>query len=190
MTKRAGFTLLELLMALVLLALIGVGLASALQLGTQVYSRSQTLGVNAQEVAARAQLRRMLASATPPSLLTPFPKAFTGSETSLSFVTLTSLGFARHAAGIRVDLTQSGVKLSMTLTLFDDDGTTLETLPYELARGLNNLEIKYFAGDPEEGEWLEEWTDTARLPKLVSITADAGSNPFWPEFTVPLLYAN
>ena len=43
MSNRSGFTLLELLVALALLGIIGTGLASAMRLGTETYSRARTL---------------------------------------------------------------------------------------------------------------------------------------------------
>lgn len=190
MNGRKGFTLLELLVALALLALIGVGLAGALQLGTKTYVRSQSLGTNALEIAARAQLRRLLVTATPPNLLTPFPKEFSGTQTSLSFVTLAPLGFARHAAGMRVDISNVERELTMLITLFDDAGTTMESLSYTLASQIDGLAFRYFTGNPETGEWRDDWVDTASLPQLVSITSDAGSSPYWPEFSVALIYAN
>lgn len=176
-------------MALALLALIGVGLAGALQLGTATFVRSQALGVSAHEIAARGQLRRLLTRATSPNLLTHFPKEFSGTDTTLSFVSLASLGFARHSAGIQVNLSEKDGALTMELVLFDDDGTPIETLPYRLAEDVNGFQIRYYSGDPNTGEWVDTWDNTAQLPRLVSIQADPGSIPYWPEFTVELIYA-
>ena len=74
MRKENGFSLLELLVALALLSVIGVGLAGAMRLGADTYSRAQSLEGHSAEISARARLRRLLEGATPPTLLPPYPK--------------------------------------------------------------------------------------------------------------------
>jgi hypothetical protein len=46
--------------------------------------------------------------------------------------------------------------------------------------------MRYF----DDGEWVSEWTDTLRLPQLAQIVLNDGTDPYWPEFTVELVYAN
>lgn len=182
--KRAGFSLLELLVALVLLGIVGAGLASALRLGTQTYGRAQALDTDGTQAATRAQLRRLLSEATPPNLLTPFPNSFRGSAQKLSFVTLAPLGFARDAAGLRVTLGLENRSLNVTLEPFDDDGGSLRQYRSEIAEDVETLSISYFVDDT----WLEGWDNTATLPQLVRV--ELGTETLWPEFTVELIYAN
>jgi type II secretion system protein J len=186
MNSRSGFSLLELLVALALLAIIGAGLAGAMRLGTETFTRAQALETDKGHVAARAQLRRLIERATSPALLTPFPKAFRGSENSLSFVTLAPLGFARDSAGLRITVALSGNALVATIEPFDDDGTVLRSYTSPLADGVTDIQMRYF----DDGEWVSEWTDTLRLPQLAQIVLNDGTDPYWPEFTVELVYAN
>ncbi len=185
-SKRAGFTLLELLVALALLAITGAGLASAMRLGTETYTRARTLGSDNGHAAARAQLRRLIERATPQTLLTPFPKEFTGTTDSLDFVTLAPLGFARDAAGLRVQVALAEGNLMATLQPFDDDGTNLRQYRATIAEGVTTASFTYFSN----GEWVESWTDSANLPDLVRIQLDDPTTEPWPEFTVELIYAN
>lgn len=181
---RAGFSLLELLVALALLGIIGAGLASAIRLGTQTYSRAQALETDGIQAAMRAQMRRLLSEATSPNLLTPFPKSFRGSAQELSFVTLAPLGFARDAAGLRVSLALENSALMATLEPFDEDGTAQQQYRSELAKEVETLSISYFADDT----WQDSWDNTATLPQLVRI--ELGAETLWPEFTVELIYTN
>ena len=162
-------------MALALLALIGVGLAGALRLGTETFTRSQALGENALEISARSQLRQLLTRATSPNLLTHFPKEFRGTENELTFVSLAQMGFARHSAGIKVTLREASGNVLMELALFDDDGAVIETLPYRLATDVEGFRISYFTGDPETGGWQDVWDNAAALPQLVRVEAAPGS---------------
>ena len=184
MSNRSGFTLLELLVALALLGIIGAGLASAMRLGTETYSRARTLDTENVHAASRAQLRRLIAEATPPNLLTPFPKEFRGTADTLTFVTLAPLGFARDAAGLAVSITREDTVLIATLEPFDDDGMVLRQYRSELVRDVRSASFSYYAN----GEWQNEWNDTASLPRLVRITVYVGSALFWPEVTVEPIY--
>ncbi len=184
MNRRAGFSLLELLVALALLAIIGAGLASAMRLGTETYSRAQSLG-RGDSGAARAQLRRLMERATPPNLLTPFPKEFDGTGQSLTFVTLAPIGIARDAAGLKVSVSRENLALIATIEPFDDEGAVLRRYTAPLASGVTSVALSYYS----EGEWKEEWSNSATLPELVRISAE-GEDVFWPEFTVELVHSD
>lgn len=184
--KQSGFSLLELLVALALLSVIGVGLAGAMQLGVNTYSRAQTLDGNAAEIASRAQLRRLLERATPPSLLTPFAKEFEGTVTSLSFVTLATPGFAHDASGLKVNILSENNILQYRFETFDDDGQTLESFLAPLANEVDKAAFGYFT----QGTWQDTWNNQNNLPELVRIIVDGSSEPLWPEFTVKLIYVD
>lgn len=184
MTRRAGFSLLELLVALALLALIGAGLAGALRLGVETFDRARALDDGTAEIAARAQLRRLLSRATSPALLTRFPTSLVGDERALSFVTLAPLGFASGSAAVRVDLDVESDAVRYSVTLLDDDGVSGDVHDATLVSDTAGGRLNYFDGEA----WLPTWTSDTQLPRLVTLSVD-GETTRWPEFTVELLYA-
>ena len=186
MRNENGFSLLELLVALALLSVIGVGLAGAMRLGADTYSRAQSLEGHSAEISTRARLRRLLERAAPPTLLTPFPKDLSGSQSNLSFVSLAPMGFAKDAAGIKITIALENEQLIKILDTFDDNGAVLETFRAPLANDVEDVSISYFFADV----WQETWNDQNALPELISISLDGGSEPIWPDFTVKLIYAN
>ncbi len=183
MTRRAGFTLLELLVALAILAVVGAGLAGAMRLGAQTYTRARQLDSDMSSD-SRGLFRRLASRATSPNLLTPFPKEFRGNAHELRFVTLAPFGFARDAAGLRVDLSVSGGALVASILPFDDDGEILTEYQSVLQDNADNVVISYFA----DGEWLDAWDQTSGLPALVSIDVPGKSAQAWPDFTIELVY--
>ena len=62
-----GFSLLELLIALALLAAIGAALASTTQTSVQVWKRTTSTDAQLEAIVLRGQLRRWIQDAKPPS---------------------------------------------------------------------------------------------------------------------------
>lgn len=185
MNRQSGFSLLELMVALALMAIIGAGLASALRLGTQTYSRAESLGADQDIAVARTQLRHYLARAAAPSLLTHFPNQFTGDQSQLTFVTLATPDFALDAAGTEVTIEIAQGTLTVTYRAFDDEGATVSQSSVPILENAADLRLSYF----EEGEWRTTWDAQATLPRLVKIEAEPAAFATWPDFTVELLYA-
>ena len=187
MSNRAGFSVLELLIGLALLAVIGAGLAGAMRLGTETYNRAQVLGSDSDYVAARAQLRRFLGRAMVPAAgASDFPTEFTGSRTSFTFTTLVPMGFARDTAGAKITIALDEGTLTALIAPFDDDGRTIQSHTAVLAEDVSHVEFRYFA----DNQWHQRWSGNASLPKLVQIDLDDQTRPYWPEFTVELVYAD
>lgn len=190
MKSNSGFTLLELLVSLALLAVIGVGLTGALQIGSRAYTASNEISEAAPEVASRALLRRLLSRAVSPSLLTPFPSPFEGSTNRLVFVTLEPLQFAAESAATRVTVSAEDAALLMRLESIDDTGEVLATYDRRLTKSFSVVKMSYF-GDAEDGlAWGDTWDDMPTLPKLVSIEIAGAADPYWPDFTVELIYSD
>lgn len=188
MNPRTGLSLFELLVSLALLALLSAGLAAALNIGAQLYSRTTTLGVADEQVVLRGRLRGWLASAVPPAQLVPFPSRFIGTAEGLEFTTLAETPFAPDASGLRVSLAFDGGELRMAVRTMSDDGSTLAEFDHLLTSDTGAGSISYFDASSDPPEWRGSWQETTRLPDLVQITTDPTSRPDWPEFTVrPIL---
>ncbi len=188
-TRRSGLSLFELLIALALLAFIAVALASSFSLGSRLFVKSTRIAALSDEYALRSRLRNWLSAATPPSLLTGFALNFEGQSDKLTFVTLTPTPFAPDAAGLSITVTSTEKTLSLTAIAFDDDGKELSQYTGMLTNNAPDIRFSYYLSTGETPGWRNDWSETARLPDLVRITAGEGSQPEWPEFTVKLLMA-
>jgi hypothetical protein len=67
---------------------------------------------------------------------------------------------------------------------FDDEGESKEAHAAPLANNVTDVSFRYYS----DGAWFDAWENTARLPELVQIELDSGTTPFWPEFSVGLIY--
>lgn len=181
--SKAGMTLLELLIALALLALITGGLASSLSLSLRLYDRAQALDEVSDEIALRGNLRRWLMSALPPSRLTHIPGEFEGDADSLSFLTLADTPFAPMTALLQISVAAEADQLIMALNHLDDTGVVIQTERRVLLEDWNGGTFQYF-DDGDEPGWRNQWLDQPSLPRLIKIAAEPFSTSNWPDFVV------
>lgn len=180
---RRGLSLLELLVALALLALIASGLAGAFGVGTQIFERARGLGSHQDELAARRQLRSALMQALPPTRITPFPNSFLGAPDRLRFVTLKNAPYATDASALRFDLGWSGDTLTLDVQAIDDTGVAQSEWEHILSTDVQQVSFQFLDMTGDAPEWTPFWSDRPDLPALVRITGQGGS-PRWVEFTV------
>lgn len=183
-TTRSGMSLLELLLALALLAVIAGGLAGALGLGLRLHDRSLALPKTSDAIALRIRLRSLLAAAVPPSQLAGFPVGLDGRPDGFAFTTFAATGAFPEAAALRVEVRADAGSLRLGIAAMDDAGAALSTDDRLLAEELSGLSFGYFDARSDPPAWRHDWTDESRLPDLVRIEADPGGEPDWPEFTV------
>lgn len=188
MNRRSGFSLLDLLISLTLLSIIGAGLAGALQLGILTFDRTSSLREGADEIQARAQIRRFLMRAIPPNQLTTFPNTLAAKSNELTFVTLVEIQALEGAAALRVHLYQEGTQLVAKYDSLGQSGEVLSSESRLVASDVSDFSLRYYSGDSESGEWLKVWDNPASLPKLVQLSLDTDAH--WPEFTVGLIYSD
>lgn len=192
-----GFTLVEVLIATVLLA-AGLTLAFAtIGAATKTTRRGEGMAAHSERVrAVEGFLRRRLEAARP----VPFhfdpetgrAQRFVGGPDRMRFVADLPdyLGrggpylhdFAIEEGGERVTLA-----LGMVLA-----GTVIEEeqpRPAEvLAEGLESARFRYrsYAPDGSLGEWLDEWQAVEQLPLLVEVTVTDATGVEWPPVVVAL----
>ncbi|MCU0826014.1 MAG: prepilin-type N-terminal cleavage/methylation domain-containing protein [Tabrizicola sp.] len=184
LNARSGLSLLELLLALALLAVIAGGLVGTVGLGIRLNDRTSALAERQDPLAARRLLRDLLQSALPPDRITPFDPTFQGDAVGFTFVTLAGRSLAPDAAAIRVAVTVQGADLVMTVEMIPDEGESRIVLTTLLASGAESVDISYFDRRSDPPGWIASWEDDTRLPDLVRVEIPAGSQPDWPEFTV------
>lgn len=195
--RLSGFTLLELLIAMSILAALIAMMAGSLSFGATVWEKSDVVAERTSRLMiAQRFLRRQVSEALPlvrPDGRRGSPIAFEGGTTKLKFVT----GSLSHAAiggpylvdihldgsGARKQLVLSWRELAPDLEDFDN-GKEEETSA--LLDGVAAIEISYF-GKSTSGQdriWHNSWEDRNELPLLVRIKLEFEDNAdgTWPEF--------
>lgn len=198
MKQAAGFTLLEVLAALVLLALLLVGVYSGIASATH----SVRLGTAAieridQMRSAQQFLRRELAQ----SVIEPIgrtdqgePIYFKGSAQEMSYVAplpgyLGKLGPQLQQLQL-VDDGDGNQRLELRLAVLPPDGQPARPLgdPQVLFDHIKGGSFSY-RGVDSQGDavpWSPTWADGRILPLLVRIELQSKGNDSWPRLEVPL----
>lgn len=186
---RSGLSLMELLVALVLVAIIATGLASATGLGVRLLDRTIAMPQDRVEVALRTRLRYWLASATPGTRIANFPTDMRGGAQTLSFTTFAPTPFAPDSTALHLIVDGRRSDLVIEINHLSDDGSVVQSDKRILSRNISEVAFSYYNDDPEDLGWRDDWNDPDRLPAFVRILAATGSEPFWPEFIVRLVLA-
>jgi general secretion pathway protein J len=198
MKRAAGFTLLEVLAALVLLALLLVGVYSGIASASRSV-RSGTAAIERTDQMRSAQqfLRRELAQ----SVAEPIghtdrgePIYFRGSAQEMRYVAplpgyLGKLGPQLQQLQL-VDDGQGGQRLELRLALLPPDGQPARPLgePQVLFDHIKQGSFSY-SGVDTQGQpvpWSPQWADGRVLPLLVRIELEPQGRGSWPRLDVPL----
>jgi general secretion pathway protein J len=196
--RAAGFTLLELLVAMTVLGVLTGLLAAGLSFGTRIWEREQhQLEQGAELQMVQDVIRRTLGEAWPLNVPTSAGTeaategiAFVGTDTSVEFLGPPP---AQSLAGGVYQYTllgrdgPGGVSLVLTWHLRSPDATprnakrrnsararqneTAEGKEVVLVDRLANAEFSYFgAGDEEvKPRWRDRWQDASKLPLLIRL---------------------
>jgi len=197
---RAGFTLLEILVAITLFGLIAVAVAGGIRFGARVWETGrQTAEVSGAVHQTQALLRRLLSGAILVSVERdtgePLP-SFLGEEGRLLFsapwltsfdragiyqfeVTLSTPGEASQDMVVR----WRGLEAARQGTDFGEADQARTLL-----RGIEQMSLSYFGilGEDEEPAWHARWEEQDRLPRMVSLklVPSQVSETAWPELLV------
>lgn len=179
--RRSGFTLVEMMVALVVLGLVVAGLSQGLRFGLQAWDRAAALieAGNTLDAVDRT-LRGMVVQMHPGRPSQPAP--IVAGRASLSFVTmLPGVAPQRVEAVLLVDDRQ---RLVLRWRPYSN-GRTAQPVDFtetELLRGVSGLALGYWG--PDSG-WTESWS-APDLPALIRIrlgTVQPG-NRRWPDIIV------
>jgi general secretion pathway protein J len=200
MSRRAGaagFTLVELLIALTLVGLLTTLIFGGLRLAAQAWSRVDNRADDAADLRAVADVLRHALGAAYPAYASGDPSdrsiAFAGEADTVAFVApLPDAIGAGIPARLRFFVAAEG--RSPTLVLgwrFDlpaaDGGGPLPERRLDLLGHVQEVRIAYFGADAAGNapHWQSTWTGRDRLPDLirVRIERDRASLPDWPSLT-------
>jgi general secretion pathway protein J len=199
MKRAAGFTLVELLVAMALLALLSALLVAGLHVSSTAVLRNEA----ASETLLRSELafdliRRQVERAVPLELASSddsAPIAFLGDETSVVFVAppgaflapggeeITWLAIERGAAGARIVLRYRPLDRTHDQWPPVLDASGMQSVV--LLDGLAQAAFSYFGRAPPgaDPQWWQEWRQQTTLPTLIRL-AIAGANGSWPDLVV------
>ncbi|MDD3650720.1 prepilin-type N-terminal cleavage/methylation domain-containing protein [Immundisolibacter sp.] len=192
--RARGFTLIEMVVALTLLAVILAGLIGALATFARSASRIDERTLASDDVRlVYAFLSQSLGEASPRPHRRPEDSAsvswLQGDEAQLEWLGLMP---ARHGVGglyhLRLRLAADGDLFLYYLPYAGDDPPPdwNAAAAHRLLRGLSGFAIAYRALD--EPDWRPAWRDVEVLPARVRV-ALARPGEVWPELVVPVLAA-
>jgi general secretion pathway protein J len=194
--SSAGFTLVELLVALSLFSLLSVALFGSIRVGTAAWSRATTYadesdhGLHAQDL-----LRHLIENAYPlylPDNANSGHVDFAGSATALSFLSgapmalgkggRSRISLAVEPHGERIDLL---LEAKPELAVVNDEA---EKARKPLLTGASAVAFSYFGKTPADrsAAWHDDWANRAELPRLIRIEAhfQANDEHDWPDLIV------
>ncbi|HEX8009604.1 MAG TPA: prepilin-type N-terminal cleavage/methylation domain-containing protein [Casimicrobiaceae bacterium] len=193
-----GFTLIELSVALVLLALIGSVLYGSLSLAGDTWNRGEAKVQRVSEMRSSQDfLRRTLASQHPLRFqkVLEKPLYFLGVSDSLAYAAALP---GRAGGGLyyfRVAVAGEGDNSRLMLARVIPDYAA-QALPdfsnaetTVLAEGIGSVRFGYFGRDPGSADsvaptWRDRWDDPQRLPDLIRVDVAPVNGPPWPTLVV------
>jgi general secretion pathway protein J len=190
----AGFTLLEILVAVTLLGLLSIALFGAVNAGAKGWGRAERhAAASTDATAVRDLLRRMIISAKPvfastdPSTATV---AFEGDASSLVLIGTLPDALAPGLQGQqRIFLATVGgqrtLMLAWRLDLPSADGGTLPETLVPLLDHVGTVRFAYFgpSADGSTRGWSDTWSNRRALPSLVNVHIESADKtlPPWPD---------
>jgi general secretion pathway protein J len=207
----AGFTLIELMLAITLLAVMMGMIYAALTVGVRAWDTGDARVTEASNWRLTERfLRREFGQVFPTRWRgVPQPNiAFEGTKTSLRYVTSLNLEATLQNGGsgglqwAEFALMDDGV-LQLNRQAFDSAAQNFDALsaptaeqlrtlsyapPVRLMDNIAGLEINYFGTESDlvEPTWREEWRDLQRLPYLIRLRIETPRGRDVPELVVPL----
>lgn len=183
-SREAGFTLIEMLASLILLAAAAALLPGALHLGTRAMRAAEPPAQGAASLPLRDFLLTRLAEARPqmkPAATRETGLDFSGSATALTFVAPAAQSDRRHGL-LRYRIAR-GAEDGRLRALMWDPGQPASASPVAealLSETPARVSFRYFGrrAQDEEAAWHDAWIGETVLPRLVEIAIAAeGTQP-------------
>jgi general secretion pathway protein J len=197
--RAAGFTLVELMIALLLLGIMGAVLVGSVSLSARSWDGGEAKAEQVSEMRQAQEFLRGQLSAQYPQRIrkaVDLPLMFGGERDEI-----------RYAAALPPRVIEGGVfyfrlalarvgtsnELVVERVIPESDATTEPRFDNPersvLAKRIAELRIGYFGRDPNalpdaEPSWRDRWEDRQRLPDLIRIEVKPEQGPAWPALVV------
>jgi general secretion pathway protein J len=188
MSKDAGFTLLELLVAITLLAFLSVGLVAGLRFGTEVWRKAETKNVDTGALRTAERVLTASIARIYPKFVSTVPGQgsidFAGGQRSISFLSTASA--TGHILRNRIEAVSDGHGLALGIATVPElargnAGATTQAL----LRRLASVEFGYYGTvrGTKGPAWYKIWQGQPVPPDLIRIRVTFASHgaAHWPE---------
>jgi general secretion pathway protein J len=190
--RNRGFTLIEMILAITLLAMIMTMVYASLNIGIRAWDAGEARVTTASNWRTVEHfMRRELGQIFPTRWRNSRSAsiAFEGTKTSLRYVTTLNLDASIQngaAGGLQwgtLALGNDG-NLMLNRQAFDSIATNFDELttstvsgatpPVRLMENVTAFELSYFGSDNDIADptWRDEWLDSTRLPRLIRLTVE------------------
>lgn len=194
----AGFTLVEVMIGLALLAMLMTVILTSIRLGNGIWSQAEARTDDQDAMTSVQTLLRRMVDAAQPAFASADPSdrriLFAGLPNALGFVApLPGSGAAGPWTALDLHLMQSGSGQALALSWEEGEPPHPHIEP--LLDHVASLRLDYFgpAAPGEAPQWQGRWPRADRLPALIRIRIErAGSHlPPWPDIILaPAVNAN
>jgi general secretion pathway protein J len=191
---QQGFTLIEVLVALALMAMIATILIVSLQIGGHTWQRVTRSTTHSDDIArAQAFLREHLSALYPAERQDSSgerPAFLLSDGRSVEFTSYAPYSAAAGMLRYRILVAARSGLLeveSRVDTFGSSDFVGTDWAAEGLVSHVSSFAIHFWAQPPDEpGQWVDQWTDTAHIPPLVKIDVGfpPGDNRRWPSLYI------
>lgn len=197
--RQSGFTLLELVIALLLLALMGSVLVGSVSLSARSWDSGEAKAGEVSEMRQTQEFLRGQLSAQYPQRIRKgvgLPLMFGGEREEIRYAAALPPRVAEGGVYFfRLLLARAGTGNELVLERVIPEPDAVDEPRFDkpersvLAKGIAELKIGYFGRDANslpdsEPSWRDRWDDRQRLPDLIRVEVKPERGPAWPVLIV------
>lgn len=178
-----GFTLLELMISLAVMAMIALMIGASMSAGSRILSRSAGYSAAVEEALARKDLRTYVEATLPSAFPGSEQPQFQGSSETFQFEAIVDNGTFWPGSPVKGTLAkQQDGRIVLTLTGLSDADQSELLLQSTLTGPKGQLDLAYFGRRSAEESlaWHTDWPTERGLPDLVKLVLSDGDHTLPP----------